>query len=90
MARTPGTVHRRSVRLTTFTRFYLPLDQQWPVWAGRQGYDVYTGPLSRLDVFMSVYVGRMIDSPQQAVFIIGEYFQTDSGSPVLHTKSPNC
>ena len=59
-----------SKALITWTRFYLPRNQEWPVWAGHE--DIYSGPLLDLGI-RSLRLRRMVDDPEQAAYIIGMY-----------------
>ncbi|KAJ4154727.1 hypothetical protein LMH87_000006 [Akanthomyces muscarius] len=62
---------RRSIRaLITLTRFYLPLDQEWPAWPAEEGCDPHAGPLEGVEGAHSMRMGRLIDDPEQAVYII--------------------
>ncbi|XWW97886.1 hypothetical protein V2A60_005882 [Cordyceps javanica] len=56
-----------SKALITWTRFYLPRNQEWPVWAGHE--DIYSGPLLDLGI-RSLRLRRMVDDPEQAAYII--------------------
>ncbi|WYZ36155.1 hypothetical protein EsH8_XI_000038 [Colletotrichum jinshuiense] len=61
---------RRSVKpLTSWTRFHLPRDQEWPTWSVDHD-DVHVGPLQAVDGCLTVSLGRMVDNPEQAAYII--------------------
>lgn len=75
MARTKQTNRYRTPGpLITLTRFYLPLDQDWPIWPVKDGSDPYVGPLEDVEgaCYYNTRVGRLIDDPTQAVYIIGK------------------
>ncbi|OAQ96934.1 hypothetical protein LLEC1_04235 [Akanthomyces lecanii] len=85
MARTKQTA-RRSVRaLITLTRFYLPPDQEWPVWSVEEGGDPHAGPLDGVEGAHWMRIGRLIDDPEQAVYIIDwsllHHFKAFQSSP---------
>ncbi|KAI6089592.1 hypothetical protein F4821DRAFT_231379 [Hypoxylon rubiginosum] len=67
MARTKQT-SRRYERGITWTRFYLPLDQEWPTWPTYE--DKHFGPLTNVKGMGKVLLGRMVDNPEQAAYII--------------------
>lgn len=73
MARTKQTARRRNIPITTWTRFYLPRDQEWPTWPVAHD-DEYVGPGLEEVHYMSL--GRMVEDPEQAAFIISEYLPT--------------
>ncbi|ATY66617.1 hypothetical protein A9K55_001052 [Cordyceps militaris] len=91
MARTKAT-KRKSTEppLVTVTRFYLPLDQEWPMWdlmpdLYHAEKKVYAGPLAVVEGTGGFRVGRMIDNPEQAAYFIEwrelEYFKRFQSSP---------
>ncbi|KAK4173149.1 hypothetical protein QBC36DRAFT_336371 [Triangularia setosa] len=59
---------RRSRPVITWTRFYLPVEQEWPTWA--VNYDVHVGPLADVNGAGNIWLGRMVKSPEQAAYII--------------------
>ncbi|KAK4243188.1 hypothetical protein C7999DRAFT_44940 [Corynascus novoguineensis] len=68
MARTKMTV-KRYRHVTTWTRFHLPLKQEWPTWT--IGYsDMHVGPLEHVKGAVKLLLGRMVDDPEQAAYII--------------------
>lgn len=73
MARTKaGAAPRRPTRLVTLTRFFLPLEQEWPSWEKAEPDDAGYPPLINVKGFLIVErMGRLIDDPQQAVYILG-------------------
>lgn len=72
MARTKQTIRLRWEKpLITWTRFYLPLHQEWPVWAVDH-VDIHAGPLLGVEGALRLRLGRMIDDPEQAAYFIGE------------------
>jgi hypothetical protein len=79
MARTKQTARLSQKPLTTWTRFYLPLEQEWPTWAVDHE-DVHAGPLADVKGCLMISLGRMVDNPEQAAYIIREYHQTASES----------
>jgi hypothetical protein len=73
MARTKQTARRDiSKGIITWTRFYLPEDQEWPTWSSDYT-NIYVGPLLEVQGcrLMDVFVGRMVDHPTQAAYVIG-------------------
>ncbi|TLD30348.1 hypothetical protein PspLS_01911 [Pyricularia sp. CBS 133598] len=63
---------------TTWTRFYLPRDQEWPIWSVDHP-DIHVGPLAKVagdantmgdPAILCVTLGRIVDDPEQAVYII--------------------
>ncbi|KAL6824641.1 hypothetical protein J3E69DRAFT_337169 [Trichoderma sp. SZMC 28015] len=54
-------------RRTTWTRFHLPQWQGWPKWS--TGSSVL-GPLAEVTGYDKVWLGRQVDDPEQAAFII--------------------
>ncbi len=72
MARLPKTTRKRVDKpLTTWTRFYLPREQEWPTWSVDHT-DIHVGPLSAVDGCGHASLGRMVDDPEQAAYILGE------------------
>ena len=57
-------------RVITWTRFYLPLDQEWPTWPTYE--DMHVGPLTDVKDVGEVLLGRVVDNPEQAAYIIRE------------------
>lgn len=63
----------------TWTLFHLPPDQTWPAWPSsisvREDLDIssYLGPLSNVAGLENVRLGRRVEDPEQAAFIICEY-----------------
>ncbi|KAI3317156.1 hypothetical protein HD806DRAFT_395524 [Xylariaceae sp. AK1471] len=55
--------------LISWTRFYLPRDQEWPTWSVHHD-DVYVGPLKGVEGWRTASLGRMVDNPGQAAYII--------------------
>jgi hypothetical protein len=68
MARTRQTARRMEKKLTTWTRFYLPREQEWPTWSVDHA-DVHVGPLAGKGCW-EVSLGRMVENPEQAAYII--------------------
>jgi len=72
MARTKGSRIACPKPLITWTRFYLPREQEWPTWDVDDD-NVHLGPLLEVeDSWLRASLGRMMDDPEQAVYIIGE------------------
>lgn len=57
--------------LITWTRFYLPRNQEWPVWSVDHD-DIHAGPLIDLEGCCRLGLARMVDNPDQAAYIIGK------------------
>lgn len=85
MARTKQTAKRYGKGTITWTRFHLPLEQEWPTWSVTHA-DVHVGPLAGVEGVWKASLGRMVENPEQAAYIIGEcnrhkkvieYFLTD-------------
>ncbi|KAI0205633.1 hypothetical protein F4808DRAFT_409744 [Astrocystis sublimbata] len=55
--------------ITTWTRFYLHLDREWPTWPVDHE-DVHVGPLASVAGVGRVSLGRMVEHPEQAAYII--------------------
>lgn len=71
MARTKQTAKRHEKALITWTRFHLPREQEWPMWS--VGYDdFHVGPLEGVQGWRKALLGRMVDNPEQAAYIIGK------------------
>lgn len=70
MARTKMTA-KRYRHVTTWTRFHLPLEQEWPTWTVAHP-DVHVGPLAEVEGSLKVSLGIMVEDPEQAAYIIGE------------------
>jgi hypothetical protein len=72
MARTKQTARKTKKGIITWTRFHLPEEQEWPIWS--QDYaNVYVGPLSGVQGrWRFVFLGRMVDHPTQAAYILGK------------------
>ncbi|KAI0549664.1 hypothetical protein F4679DRAFT_546084 [Xylaria curta] len=60
---------RQRERRTSWTRFYLPHGQDWPEWPTDYP-DRYLGPLAHVANPLYVYLGRQVDDPTKAVFIV--------------------
>ncbi|TRX89682.1 hypothetical protein FHL15_009432 [Xylaria flabelliformis] len=60
---------RQGERRTSWTRFYLPPGQDWPEWPTDYP-DRYLGPLADVADRNYVYLGRQVDDPTKAVFIV--------------------
>ncbi|KAM3499980.1 hypothetical protein MY10362_006806 [Beauveria mimosiformis] len=87
MGRLPG--KRRSPaekRLITWTRFYLPRDQEWPVWTVEHD-DIHAGPLANVDGCSRLAVARMVDNPDHAAYVIDWYTLQDFNN---FESSPAC
>ncbi|KAK3306282.1 uncharacterized protein B0T15DRAFT_551952 [Chaetomium strumarium] len=68
MARTKMTA-KRYRRVTTLTRFHLPREQEWPTWPVDHP-NVHIGPLADVQGAWKLRVGRMVEEPEQAAYII--------------------
>ncbi|KAK3292138.1 uncharacterized protein B0H64DRAFT_419499 [Chaetomium fimeti] len=55
--------------LITWTRFYLPREQEWPTWVVHHE-DVHAGPLADVKGLLTISLGRMVDNPEQAAYIL--------------------
>lgn len=81
MPRSKQTSRQTVKPLITWTRFYLPREQEWPTWSEDHD-DVYVGPLLEAEAgWEKASLGRMVDNPEQAAYIIGERYlmsETDS------------
>ncbi|KAL2872834.1 uncharacterized protein BJX67DRAFT_340528 [Aspergillus lucknowensis] len=75
MARTKQTAKRYGKRLITWTRFHLPREQEWPTWSVDHP-DIHVGPLAGAKGLWKASLGRMVDNPEQAAYII-EWFSLD-------------
>ncbi|KAL3425259.1 hypothetical protein PVAG01_02050 [Phlyctema vagabunda] len=69
MARTKQTARRSLKPLITWTRFHLPHEQEWPTWSTDHA-DVHVGPLVGVEGWRKASLGRMVDNPEQAAYII--------------------
>ncbi|KAL2197100.1 hypothetical protein P885DRAFT_77579 [Corynascus similis CBS 632.67] len=72
MAKTKQTAKKGTKSLITWTRFYLPQDQEWPVWEGGHA-DIYAGRLAEVEGSETVFLARMVDNPEQVAYIIGGF-----------------
>jgi hypothetical protein len=77
MARTKQTA-KRYRRVTTWTRFHLPREQEWPTWTVARPDWPHGGPLGDAEGPLGVWLGRMVDDPEQAALIVGECHQVQS------------
>jgi len=57
--------------LVTWTRFHLPREQEWPTWSVGHA-DVHVGPLAGVEGWRTPLLARMVEDPEQAVYIIGK------------------
>lgn len=71
MARAKQTAKRYGKGIVSWTRFHLPLEQEWPTWPATHA-DVHFGPLAGVEGLLKASLGRVVDNPQQAAYIIGE------------------
>ncbi|VBB82072.1 Putative protein of unknown function [Podospora comata] len=69
MARTKKITRRRSDSVVTWTRFHLPVEREWPTWAVDHK-NVHFGPLEDLTGVRKGWLGRMVEDPEQAAYII--------------------
>ncbi|KAK4040387.1 hypothetical protein C8A01DRAFT_15754 [Parachaetomium inaequale] len=71
MARIKQTA-KRFRKVTTWTRFHLPREQEWPTFPVADPAHVHLGPLADMEAEagFSVSLGRMVDDPEQAAYII--------------------
>ncbi|KAI1125539.1 hypothetical protein F5Y10DRAFT_246763 [Nemania abortiva] len=60
--------YRRERKRTTWTRFRLPLGQDWPKWPGYS--DTYHGPLADVAGCERIRLGRIVEDPEQAALIV--------------------
>ncbi|KAK1980458.1 hypothetical protein LZ30DRAFT_129041 [Colletotrichum cereale] len=74
MARTSNKAKRSEKPLTSWTRFHLPRDQEWPTWSVDHS-DIHVGPLKGVEGWRTASLGRMVDDPEQAAYIILKNFQ---------------
>lgn len=72
MARISQTAKRSVKPLTSWTRFHLPRNQEWPTWSVDHD-DVHVGPLEGVEGWRTASLGIMIDNPEQAAYIIREF-----------------
>ncbi|KAK2758516.1 hypothetical protein CKAH01_05564 [Colletotrichum kahawae] len=70
MAKTKKIAKESVVRLTSWTRFYLPREQEWPTWSADQAGGGYYGPLKGVKGCFMASLGRKVDDPEEAVYII--------------------
>jgi hypothetical protein len=75
MARAKMTA-KRYRHVTTWTRFHLPRGKEWPTWTVAQPDRPLVGPLVEVEGWRKVWLGKMVDDPEQAAFIIGECHHT--------------
>jgi hypothetical protein len=73
MARTKQTARRSTPPLITWTRFHLLQEQEWPTWS-TDHVDVHIGPLADVYGWCRVSLGRMVENPEQAAYIIGKCY----------------
>lgn len=73
MARTKQTAKRHWKPIVTWTRFHLPREQEWPTWPKDRYEHVYWGPLADLEGLEGVSVGRMVDNPERAAYVLREW-----------------
>ena len=72
MARSKQTSRPCIKETITWTRFYLPKEQEWPTWPVDYTH-IYLGPLAEVDgCRWPVFLGRMVDRPEEAAIIIGK------------------
>ncbi len=69
--------------LSTWTRFHLPREQEWPTWSADYA-DVHVGPLAGVEGFDNASLGRMVETPEQAAYIIGELLSVSETDCYLH------
>ncbi|KAL2867618.1 uncharacterized protein BJX67DRAFT_380965 [Aspergillus lucknowensis] len=69
MARRKMTAKRIGKGLITWTRFHLPREQEWPTWSVDHP-DVHVDPLAGVECCLRASLGRMVDNPEQAAYII--------------------
>ncbi|GAW12856.1 hypothetical protein ANO14919_022270 [Xylariales sp. No.14919] len=69
MARTKLTAKYIGPPTITWTRFYLPRHQEWPRWPANHA-DVHVGPLADVQGLLKASLGRMVENPEQAAYII--------------------
>ncbi|KAI1119689.1 hypothetical protein F5Y10DRAFT_169685 [Nemania abortiva] len=61
--------NREECQRVCWIRFSLPPDEDWPTWPTSYA-DKYRGPLTDVTGCQEVLVGRQVDSPEEAVFVI--------------------
>lgn len=71
MARTSNKARHSVKPLTSWTRFHLPRGQEWPTRSVDHD-DVHVGPLKGAEGRRLVLMGRMVDDPEKAAYIICE------------------
>lgn len=97
MARTkPNILHIPLQRQrTSWTKFYLPREQDWPTWAppttaGSIPKDdaprSSLGPLAGAAGCVKVWLGRQVEDPEQAVFVVGKYSSLSFPITLLVTR----
>ncbi|KAF6794994.1 hypothetical protein CMUS01_15970, partial [Colletotrichum musicola] len=69
MARVKRPAHKSVKGLISWTRFHLPREKEWPAWSVDHD-DVHVGPLTGVEGWWTASLGRMVDNPEQAVYII--------------------
>ncbi|KAK3896684.1 hypothetical protein C8A05DRAFT_48370 [Staphylotrichum tortipilum] len=70
MARVKQTARQTVKPLITWTRFYLPREQEWPTWSVDHN-DIHVGPLLEAEGgWENASLGRMVGNPEQAAYII--------------------
>lgn len=72
MARTKQTAKLYGEGIVTWTRFHLPPGQEWPTWSVTLA-DVHVGPLADVEGVWKASLGRMVETPAQAAYIIGKF-----------------
>lgn len=72
MARTRANQRKCSpLPLMSWTRFHLPLEQEWPAWSVDHD-DIHAGPLANVEGCQKLLLGRIVNNPKEAVYIIGK------------------
>ncbi len=69
MAKSKMFAMRPTQQRTTWTRFRLARGQDWPIWSTAYS-DTYLGPLADVAGREKVRLGRMVEDPEQAAFIV--------------------
>jgi hypothetical protein len=77
MARLNRTAKQIGKGFITWTRFHLPKVQEWPTWPVTHE-DVHVGPLAGVKGIRKVSVGRIVENPEQAAYVIGEFYRCKS------------
>ncbi|KAJ0358493.1 hypothetical protein COL154_009119 [Colletotrichum chrysophilum] len=70
MAKTKKLAKESVVRLTSWTRFHLPREQEWPTWSAGQAGGGHYGPLKGVKGCFMASLGRKVDDPEEAIYII--------------------